>query len=87
MAAAHDEMSAGLFALAQTRLIRLARDRPDEPEIAYQLGYCERARGKMTPRSRIGRAYRPTRRGPRRGDRVSPRQPCRWAELPNPSES
>ena len=39
-------MSAGLFALAQSRLTRLSADRPDEPETAFHLGLCESARGK-----------------------------------------
>ena len=39
------EMEAGLFNLARTRLARLAAERPGEAEVAYRLGRCEAARG------------------------------------------
>jgi enediyne biosynthesis protein E4 len=42
---AQEEMGAGLFALAQSRLARLATVHPNDPEIALQLGRCEAARG------------------------------------------
>jgi predicted Zn-dependent protease len=46
LALAREEMGAGLFALAQTRLTQLTVDRPGEPEVAYQLGCCEAARAR-----------------------------------------
>ena len=47
LAEAREEMEAGLFDLARKRLSRLAEERPDQAEVAYQLGRCEAARGKM----------------------------------------
>ena len=47
VAQSRDEMNAGLFVLARNRLLRLARDCPDNSEITYQLGRCEAARGKL----------------------------------------
>ncbi len=41
------EMDSGLFVLARKRLVRLAVDRPAEPEVAYELGNCEAARGQF----------------------------------------
>jgi tetratricopeptide (TPR) repeat protein len=43
---ADQEMRAGLFGLARTRLTRLAAEWPHEAEVALQLGRCESARGK-----------------------------------------
>ena len=52
LAQARDEMGAGLFTLARSRLVRLSSNHPEQPEIAYQLGRCEAARGR--PESRAG---------------------------------
>jgi enediyne biosynthesis protein E4 len=46
LAEARKEMEAGLLALARKRLTRLAEQRPEEAEVAYQLGRCEAARGR-----------------------------------------
>ena len=46
MAKADEEMRAGLFSLARTRLARLAAERTQDVEVAFQLGRCEAARGK-----------------------------------------
>jgi len=46
LAEARHEMEAGLFGLARKRLSRLAEERPDQAEVAFQLGRCEAARGK-----------------------------------------
>ncbi|MFI5454445.1 MAG: FG-GAP-like repeat-containing protein [Isosphaerales bacterium] len=46
LAEARQEMAAGLLSLARKRLSRLAEERPDQAEVAYQLGRCEAARGK-----------------------------------------
>jgi tetratricopeptide (TPR) repeat protein len=47
LAAACKEMDSGLFALASKRLSRLAEERPEQAEVAYQLGRCAAARGNM----------------------------------------
>jgi predicted Zn-dependent protease len=47
LAAARQEMESGLFGTAQKRLIRLAGERPDDPEVAHELGRCEAARGRL----------------------------------------
>jgi tetratricopeptide (TPR) repeat protein len=45
--AARQEMEAGLFNLAGTRLARLATERSGQEEVAYELGRCEAARGRL----------------------------------------
>ena len=46
LARARQEVAAGLHTTAGLRLIRLAKQRPDEAEVAFLLGRCEAARGK-----------------------------------------
>src|SRR5262245_49181172 len=46
LADARKEMEAGLFSRARSRLTRLAAERPDQAEVAYQLGRCEAERGR-----------------------------------------
>jgi predicted Zn-dependent protease len=47
LAEARNEMEAGLFGRARTRLTRLAAERPNQAEVAFQLGWCEAERGRL----------------------------------------
>ncbi len=46
LAEARKEIEAGLVALARQRLVRLSGQRPGDPEVLFELGRCEAARGK-----------------------------------------
>ncbi len=46
LAEARKEIEAGLLSSARRRLTRLTEQRPDDAEVAYQLGRCEAARGR-----------------------------------------
>jgi enediyne biosynthesis protein E4 len=47
LAEARNEMGSGLLAMARKRLTRLAEQWPGDAEVAYQLGLCEAARGRL----------------------------------------
>ncbi len=55
LAEARKEMEAGLLASARKRLTRLAEQRPESADVAYQLGRCEAARGRPRPHWMPGR--------------------------------
>jgi len=46
LAVARNEIEAGLASLARQRLVRLSGQHPSNPEVLFELGRCEAARGK-----------------------------------------